>query len=124
MALSVPLRGSRHLIRRARALDVRRVFMERHPFSMKQRITLRSAVRALPFIIGWLIALFIIGRETGGLVTIVLMCVSFIFFGAWYVFTDPRYKTQALLMSPCQKCGYRPLRFERGSEGDSVFIYD
>jgi hypothetical protein len=58
------------------------------------------------------------------LVTIVLRLVSFIFFGASYVFTDPRYKTTALLMSPCQKCGYSPMRFERGSEGDYVFICD
>jgi hypothetical protein len=98
--------------------------MERRPFTIKQRMTLKSVLRALPFIVGFLVALFIIGRETGGLITIFLMFVTFIFFGASYVLTDPRYKAQALLRSPCPKCGQSPMRYEISSKGDYVFICD
>jgi hypothetical protein len=98
--------------------------MERHPLILKPRTTFKSVVRALPFVVGWLITLFVIGRETGGLVTIVLMIASFISFAAWHAFTDPRYKPQALLMSPCPQCGQCPMRFERIAEGDYVFVCD
>jgi len=98
--------------------------MERRPFIHKPRTTLKSLLRALPFVIGFLITLFVIGRETGGLMTMVLMLLSAIFFGLLHFRTDPRFKPAALLRSPCPQCGHSPMRFERSLEGDYVFICD
>lgn len=95
--------------------------MERRPFILKPRTTLTSLLRALPFVIGFLISLFIIGRETGGLTTIVLMTASAIFFGLLHLRMDPRFKPAALLASPCPQCGQSPMTFERSLEGDYVF---
>ena len=98
--------------------------MERRPFTVKQRVTLKSVARVLPFIVGYLVVLFIIGRETGGLTTIVLMIVSLFAFIALYLFMTRRIRTLELLMSPCPKCGNSPMRFEPSSKGDYAFICD
>ena len=101
-----------------------REFMERRPFILKPRTTFKSLALALPFVIGFLITLFVIGRETGGMTTIVLMLFSAIFFGLLHFRMDPRFKPSALLMSPCPQCGQSPMRFDRSLEGDYVFTCD
>jgi hypothetical protein len=98
--------------------------MERRPFTIKELPVLKRFARGASFALGWLITLFVIGRETGGLTTILLMFVSFILFFAWYNLTDPRLKTSALLLSPCPQCGKSPMKYERSLEGDCVFICD
>ena len=98
--------------------------MERRPIILKPRTTLKSVVRALPFVIGLLITLFVIGRETSGLTMVALMLISAIVFGLLHFRMDPRLKPSALLQSPCPQCGQSPLRFERNLDGDYVFICD
>jgi hypothetical protein len=98
--------------------------MERQPFTVRERMTLRSLVRTLLFVVGYLVVLFIIGRETGGLTTIVLMFASFFAFFMLYVFMNHRKRALELLTSPCPKCGHSPMRFEPSSEGDCAFICD
>ena len=70
----------------AQILDIRpREIMERRPFTMKERLSLKSIVEALPFFVGYLVILFIIRRETGGLTTAVLMAASFFAFIILYM---------------------------------------
>jgi hypothetical protein len=98
--------------------------MERNPFTVKERITFKSFVRVLPFVVSYLAILFIIGRETGGLLTIVLMIGSFFAFFILYILITRRSATLELRMSPCPKCGQSPMRFEPSSQGDYAFICD
>ena len=98
--------------------------MERHPFTVKERTSFKGLVRMLAFMVCYLAILFIIGRETGGLVTIVLMFVSFFALSALYLFITRRSTTSELRMSPCPKCGLGPMRFEPSSQGDYALICD
>jgi hypothetical protein len=100
-----------------------REIMERHPFTIKERLTFKKLARALPFVVGYLAILFIIGRETGGLMTIFLMIASFFVFFMLYILMTRRSASE-LRMSPCPKCGHSPMRFEPSSEGDYAFICD
>jgi hypothetical protein len=98
--------------------------MERHPFTVRERMTLRSLVRVMLFVVGYLVILFVIGRETAGLTTIVLMFASFFAFFMLYILMTQRRRALELLTSPCPKCGHGPMRFEPSSEGDYAFICD
>ena len=98
--------------------------MERHPFTMKERVSFKRSIRAVPCVVGFVVSLFFIGRETGGLLTIVLMLASAFAFWMLYIFLTHRMTTEELLTSPCPKCGQNPMRFDRGSEGDYVFTCD
>jgi hypothetical protein len=98
--------------------------MERHPFIQKQRMTFRGLVTGLPFVLSYLVLLFIIGRETGGLLTVFLMIAALVAVVVLYFFMTNRSAVSELLMSPCPKCGNGPMRFEPGSEGDYAFICD
>jgi hypothetical protein len=98
--------------------------MERRLFNPEPGLSPRILVKAFPFIICWLLAWLVIAYETAGLVRIVLMLVSFIFFSALCLFIDMRHGTAELRMSPCPTCGHSPMRFERSSKGDYVFICD
>jgi hypothetical protein len=80
--------------------------MERHPFTQKQRTTFKGFVRGFPFVLGYLVVLFIIGRETGGLSTIALMIASFVAISVLYLFVTHRNSVLELRMSPCPKCGH------------------
>lgn len=98
--------------------------MERRPFIFKPRTTFKSVARALPFVIGLLIVLFIIARETGGLTMIALMLISAIVIGLLHFRMTSRFRISALLMSPCCQCGQSPMRFEINLGDDYVFICD
>lgn len=90
----------------------------------KTDISLKSLVRVLPIIVGFLVILFIIVLETNGLTKIVLMIAAFFVFFVLYMSITHRITTLKLLNSPCPKCGRRPMRFDRSSKGDYAFICD
>lgn len=98
--------------------------MERRPFTKKDRLSLKRFVRALPCVIGYLISLFFIGRNTGGIVTIILMFASAFAFFILYIRLTHHITLSELVVSPCPKCGQSPMRFDRSSQGDYTFICD
>ena len=106
-------------------LDVRpREFMERRALNFKPRMTIKSLVRGLPYIIGLTITAFIIGYETSGLTLVVLMLVALVVFGALCLRANWRSEVLALRMAPCPQCGQSPMKFDRSLEGDFVFTGD
>jgi hypothetical protein len=98
--------------------------MERRPLNFKPRMTFKSFVRGLPFIIGLMIALFIIGYETRGLTMVALMFIALIVFALLHFRADTRFRILELLMAPCPQCGHSPMKYERSLEGDYVFTCD
>src|SRR5258708_1771296 len=102
--------------------------MERRPFTIPELPPLKRFVRALPFVAAWVVIAPLIAIATiphlGAWTVVVELGFLFVLI-ALHIRTDPRIKIQAaVLMSPCLQCGKTPMRFDRGSEGDYVFICD
>lgn len=87
-------------------------------------MTFKSFVRGLPFIIGLIITLFIIGYATNGLTMVVLMIISPVVFGFLHLKRNARFEVLALRVAPCRQCGHSPMKFDRSSDGDYVFTCD
>jgi len=98
--------------------------MERRPLTYKPGMSFKDFVRGLPFIIGLLIALFIIGYETSGLTMVALMIIALIVFAVLHFRANTQFRILALLMTPCPQCGQSPMKYDRSLEGDYVFICD
>jgi hypothetical protein len=98
--------------------------MEQRPFKLKERPFGQKAVKALPFIVAWMIGAPLLAitaaRFLPPLVTILLVFGFFILLIFLHVRSEVP-STEALLSSPCPECGAAPMKFDRGSTGDYVF---
>jgi hypothetical protein len=98
--------------------------MERRPLIYKPSMSFKDFVRGLPFIIGLMITLFIIGYGTSGLTMVALMFIALIVFAALHFRANTQFRILALLKTPCPQCGHSPMKYDRSLEGDCVFTCD
>ncbi len=97
--------------------------MERRKLTIPDRPPLKRFVRALPLALGWLALLAILVRVTSPLTWIILILVTIVIFAVLAGWSNGPTRSE-LLALPCSQCGKTPMRFDRGSEGDYVFICD
>jgi hypothetical protein len=98
--------------------------MERRPLIYKPGMSFKDFVRGLPFIIGLVVALFIIGYATSGLTMVVLMIIALIVFAVLHFRANTQHRISALLVAPCPQCGHSPMKYDRSLEGDYAFSSD
>src|ERR1017187_3610460 len=98
--------------------------MEHRPLIYKPSMTFKDFARGLPFIIGLMITLFVIGYGTSGLTMVALMFIALIVFAVLHFRANTQFRILALRMTPCPQCGQSSMNFDRSLEGDYVFTCD
>lgn len=100
--------------------------MERRPFTLKERPFRQRLVRALLFIVAWMVItpliVITIGPHVSRWTTVFMVFGFFALLIILHIRSEmPRLELSTLLVSPCPQCGASPMKFDRGTTGDYVF---